>query len=79
MEDPRAKLLTDLEEAVNFRYEVERIGLFEQVSLQSQNPDTMEGQPVIRFQVVAKIKPDKSDITAAESNTSKQSDSREEY
>ncbi len=68
-----------LEEAVNFRYEVERIGLFEQVSLQSQNPDTMEGQPVIRFQVVAKIRPDKSDITATEANASKQSDSGEEY
>jgi preprotein translocase subunit SecB len=63
----------NMEDAVNFRFNIEQLGFFKVVEIQNANTDTMEGKPVVRFQLVCKIKPDKEETTTDKSETSKES------
>ncbi len=57
-----------MEDAVNFRFEVEKLGHFSLVEIQNANTDTMETKQVVRFNVVCKIKPAKDDQTGTAEN-----------
>jgi type IV pilus assembly protein PilM len=63
----RNKVLTltavsmSMEDAVNFRFEVEKLGYFSLVEIENANTDKMENQQVVRFNVVCKVKPSKGD------------------
>jgi len=64
-----------MEDAVEFRFAVEKLGLFSLVEIQNANTDVMEGKPVVRFTVACKIKPSTDDMAGNETNSNSDSNS----
>ncbi len=62
-----------MEDAVDFRPEVEKIGLFDTVRVQNVNTDVMEGKPIVRCQVICKLKKSKNQEDTGDSGDSGES------